>query len=357
MKTILLIEDNAFIRENTAELLELAGYAVRTAENGQLGVDLALATPPDLVVCDIMMPVLDGYGVLRRFNDTPELLGIPFIFLTAKTERLDRRQGMELGADDYLTKPFDSDELLSAVAGRLRRFAHLKADYNLRADGLLSFLQDAAQAGNLPGLPADLQPHALAAGQRVYAAGDAAPRLYFVQAGQVHTSQPDATGAATETGRYQAGEFFGYQALLAGTPHPDTATAAEATTLLYVPAADALRLLLHDPAVSRRFVRLLVSRVQEPAPMPTPALAPDDHALRKSVADVLLHLHEQQRALTPADALIQLSPDDLAALLGATPEALTRTLRELRQDGLVEVGAEFIRVQQPARLKMRREGW
>ncbi|MGI4744087.1 MAG: response regulator transcription factor, partial [Janthinobacterium lividum] len=100
MKTLLLIEDHDFIRENTAELLELAGYAVLTAENGKLGVEQALATRPDLVLCDIMMPVLDGYGVLQIFNQHPQLAGIPFIFLTAKTERADLRRGMELGADD-----------------------------------------------------------------------------------------------------------------------------------------------------------------------------------------------------------------------------------------------------------------
>src|SRR5690349_13371613 len=114
MQTILLIEDDQGIRENTAELLEMAGYAVLTADNGDAGVKQALHTRPDLVVCDIMMPVLDGYGVLQIFNQNPQLSGVPFIFLTAKTERGEQRKGMELGADDYLTKPFVKAELLSA---------------------------------------------------------------------------------------------------------------------------------------------------------------------------------------------------------------------------------------------------
>ena len=106
MKTILLIEDNPEILANTGEILEMAGYTVLLAENGKVGVKTALATRPDLVVCDILMPVLDGYGVLHIFHKNPRLAGIPFIFLTAKTEREDFRRGMELGADDYLTKPF-----------------------------------------------------------------------------------------------------------------------------------------------------------------------------------------------------------------------------------------------------------
>ena len=122
MQTILLIEDNEVIRNNTAEILELTGYTVHTAENGRIGVEKALTSKPDLVICDIMMPVLDGYGVLHIFNKNPHLLGIPFIFLSAKIDRTDQRKGMELGADDYLTKPFDEVELLSAIEGRLTRF-------------------------------------------------------------------------------------------------------------------------------------------------------------------------------------------------------------------------------------------
>jgi CRP/FNR family cyclic AMP-dependent transcriptional regulator len=121
---ILLIEDNDFIRENTAEILELTGYTVHRAENGKIGVERALADKPDLVICDIMMPVLDGYGVLHIFNKNPQLSGVPFIFLSAKVERTDFRKGMDLGADDYLTKPFDESELLSAIEGRLNRFRH-----------------------------------------------------------------------------------------------------------------------------------------------------------------------------------------------------------------------------------------
>ncbi|WP_317129144.1 response regulator [Hymenobacter sp. UV11] len=116
MLTILLIEDHPIIRENTAQLLELASYAVQTAENGELGVQLALATRPDLIICDIMMPVLDGYGVLQIFNQHPQLTGVPFIFLTAKTDQADRRRGMAFGADDYLSKPFEKADLLSAVS-------------------------------------------------------------------------------------------------------------------------------------------------------------------------------------------------------------------------------------------------
>ena len=135
MKSILVIDDNADIRENTAEILELAGYQVTTAENGKKGVEQALKSKPDVIVCDIMMPELDGYGVLHLLRKNPEAQNIPFIFLTAKTERSDFRKGMEMGADDYITKPFDDIELLNAVEARLKKADILSPNYSAGRQG------------------------------------------------------------------------------------------------------------------------------------------------------------------------------------------------------------------------------
>ena len=121
MRTILLIEDNQDIRENMAEILEMSNYKVLTAPDGKEGVALAIEHKPDLVVCDIMMPVLDGYGVIHMLQKNGDTSNIPFIFLTAKAERAEIRKGMELGADDYITKPFNGTELLSAIETRLRK--------------------------------------------------------------------------------------------------------------------------------------------------------------------------------------------------------------------------------------------
>ena len=115
MKKILLIEDNLDVRENTEEILSLANYKVFTAANGKIGVELAHTEKPDLIICDIMMPELDGYGVLHILSKNEDTARIPFIFLTAKTEKSDIRKGMNLGADDYLTKPFDDTDLLNAI--------------------------------------------------------------------------------------------------------------------------------------------------------------------------------------------------------------------------------------------------
>jgi CheY-like chemotaxis protein len=121
MKKILLIEDNDDIRENTAEILALAQYDVITAINGKECLELALKEKPDLIVCDIMMPILDGYGVLHLLSKNEETSSIPFIFLTAKADQIDFRKGMEMGVDDYVTKPFDDIQLLNAIEVRLKK--------------------------------------------------------------------------------------------------------------------------------------------------------------------------------------------------------------------------------------------
>ncbi|MEB3278117.1 MAG: EAL domain-containing protein [Lyngbya sp.] len=123
MTKILIIEDEDSIRENIAELLEIENFEVQTAANGIQGLERAKHIIPDLILCDVMMPKLDGYEVLTELRKHPETANIPFIFLTAKAERTDLRQGMNLGADDYLTKPCSSEELLEAIAARLQRNA------------------------------------------------------------------------------------------------------------------------------------------------------------------------------------------------------------------------------------------
>jgi CRP-like cAMP-binding protein/CheY-like chemotaxis protein len=350
MQTILLIEDHQVIRDNTAELLQLAGYAVHTAENGELGVKLALAERPDLVICDIMMPVLDGYGVLQIFNQNPQLAGVPFIFLTAKTERADLRHGMALGADDYLTKPFVKAELLSAVQGRLSRFQHLKPDYDLHGDGLHEFLADAQQVGNLASLSADRKAHVVRKKQDVYLEGEEPTRLYFVKSGRVKTVKTTDGGKELIVGIHGPGEFFGYLPLLQQTPHSDSAVAVDESELVYIPKDDFTELLLRNPAVSQQFVLLLAGQVSGQAEL---LLAMAYNSIRRRVADTLVNLHEQ--AGEEPNAGIQFSRDNMAAMVGTAPESLSRTLNEFRQDGLIELTPNTIRVVQLD--KLRRAQW
>jgi len=348
MKTVLLIEDNEAIRETTAELIELAGYHVQTAENGKTGVQKALQTKPDLVICDITMPVLDGYGVLHIFNKSPVLSDIPFIFLTAKSERNDFRKGMEMGADDYLTKPFNESELLSAIQGRLNRFEHIKPDHPPDNTGLSQLLDPTSQVRNLHDLSVDRRAHSVRKKQFVYSEGDEPNRIYFLKSGKVKTVRFSPDGKELVTGIYNAGSFFGYLAMLEEADYMDSAMTLEPSELVYIPKADFQQLLSTNVEVSGQFIKLLAERVDEREKQ---LLGMAYNSLRRRVADMLLKLHEEQ-----PNGIIQLLRDDLAAMIGTATESLIRTLSEFRQNGLLEfTPTGGIRVLQPQ--KLRQASW
>jgi two-component system, sensor histidine kinase and response regulator len=136
MSKILVIEDDINVRENILDLLENEGFNIIEANNGLVGLQLAQAEIPDLIICDVMMPELDGYEVLKALRQRPETAIIPLIFLTAKSEKTDFRQAMEMGADDYIFKPFTRKELLAAIACRLEKNNTIKNENQRRLDNL-----------------------------------------------------------------------------------------------------------------------------------------------------------------------------------------------------------------------------
>ncbi len=153
MKKILVIEDEEFVRENIVELLDAEGFEVIGAEDGRMGLNLAKAMVPDLILCDVMMPELDGYGVLTALRQDSILAAVPFIFLTAKAAKADLRQGMELGADDYLTKPFTRAELLGAIISRLKKQAAVQERYHTELQQAKEQLEYLIHNDSLTNLP------------------------------------------------------------------------------------------------------------------------------------------------------------------------------------------------------------
>ena len=153
MVKILLIEDEELVRENVLELLDAEGFETCCADNGRVGINIAQQENPDLILCDVMMPELDGYGVLEQVRQNPHTVTIPFIFLTAKAAKGDFRAGMELGADDYLTKPFTRAELLGAVGSQLRKKAAIAARYQSEINKTKLELEHKIRHDSLTGLP------------------------------------------------------------------------------------------------------------------------------------------------------------------------------------------------------------
>ena len=217
MKKILLIEDIDDIRINTAEILELSNYEVIVAENGKIGVEKALEHTPDLIICDIMMPVLDGFGVLHAVHKNELIKNTPFIFLTAKTERADFRKGMELGADDYITKPFSGTELLSAVESRLKRMDLLKHELLPGLEGMQHLIETSFGKDAMLQFVQGRNINKYKKKQMIYSEGNHPNRLYYIIKGKVKAYKTNEDGKELVTELFSPGDFLGYIALLEGT--------------------------------------------------------------------------------------------------------------------------------------------
>ena len=149
MTKILVIEDEKGVQDNVVDILQLEGFQVIFADNGLLGVLMARAEHPDLIICDIMMPELDGYGVLEQLRQDPDTATVPFIFLTAKADKVDLRQGMESGADDYLTKPFTPQELRQAVKVRLEKQHTMMEKYYQERERAQEYQRESQERQNI----------------------------------------------------------------------------------------------------------------------------------------------------------------------------------------------------------------
>lgn len=334
MKKILLIEDNNDIRENTAEILSLTNYKVITAEDGKAGVELALKEKPDLIICDIMMPVLDGYGVLHMLHKNPEVQHTPFIFLSAKAERTDIRKGMELGADDYITKPFSGTELLNAVESRFKKIdlsrEHLPADLH----GLSTLIKTSSGKDLLKNLSEDRNINKYKKKSQIYAEGYTPSKLFFIQKGKVRTYKTNDDGKDLVTGLYNEGEFLGYLALLEGTAYKETAEALEDTELAVIPREDFEQLMSNNVQVMQKFIQLLASNIADKEQQ---LLGLAYNSLRKKVAEALLTLLRKYKTAGDTNFTIDISRENLASVAGTATESLIRTLSEFKADKLIDI--------------------
>lgn len=335
--SILIIEDNEDIRESTAEILELASYTVFQAPNGKIGVELALKHIPDLILCDIMMPELDGFGVLHLLAKNPETSVIPFIFLTAKTERIDMRKGMEMGADDYLTKPFDEVELFNAIECRLNKKDLQKKVYSQSLEKLNTLLNCNKGNDELKKLVSERKIRQIKKKQVIYYEGDTVNGIYLVVSGNVKTIKIAADGRELLTGMYGAEQYFGVPALLAGENYRDTAEAMEDTALCLLPKEPVEQLLSKYPDVAARFIKMLANNV----------LANEEQLLqlaynsvRKRMSEVLLRLFKQN--LAGEAETLNISRDNLAGMAGMATETVSRILSDFKDEGLIERKASQI---------------
>ncbi len=332
-KTILIIEDNEEVRENLAEILELSNYHTMLAENGKVGVELALKHKPDLILCDVMMPELDGFGVLHILSKKPATADVPFIFLTAKADKGDVRKGMNLGADDYITKPFDDVELLDAIEIRLKKSERLKESFDKTREGLSSFINEARGYEALKELSNERQQTSFHRRDVIFTEGSYPRYLYFVNSGKVKLYKTNDYGKEFILAIYKEGEFFGHIELLKGEAYAASAMAMEPTELSLVPKDDFFKLLYGNKDVAARMIKMLADNVLEQEEQ---LIQLAYNSIRKRVAEALLHLKERY-AVEDSGQPISILRDDLAGMVGTAKESVIRTLTDFRKEGLIDI--------------------
>jgi CRP-like cAMP-binding protein/ActR/RegA family two-component response regulator len=341
MINILVIEDNAEVRENTAEILRLANYSVQTAINGKEGIELAQRSNPDLIICDIMMPVLDGYGVLYMLSKNESTSTIPFIFLTAKVERSDMRKGMEMGADDYLTKPFDDVELLNAIEIRLKKRALLNRDISRNTDGYFGFIEDVKGIDVLKMLSEERERRYFKKKEEVYKEGGFPKGVYFVGKGKIKIYQTNESGKELILDLHKEGDFFGYVSLIQNGKYTSSASALEDSEVYLIPKEDFFALLYKHVDVSRKFIEMLSNNIRENEQH---LINIAYHSVRKRVAEALIKLSNTYKKEDEGVFSMNVSREDLASLAGTATETVIRTLSDFKEEKLIETAAGTIKI-------------
>jgi CheY-like chemotaxis protein len=335
-KHILLIEDDATVRENTAELLELSGYQISTAANGKIGIEKATALLPDIIICDVMMPEMDGYDVLSNLSNNASTLHIPFIFLSAKTDHKDIRKGMDLGADDYLTKPFEEEDLVSAIESRLAKTAII----NQRKKA--SQQNEVKPSLNLDGFREMLRKFdtlQIKANQSVYEPGDTANRFFLVDRGVIKLHQVDDNGKELITALHKADDFFGSLVFNRPVNYKEYATALEDTVLHIIPKNELKNILQNNHQVLFDIIDILGESLDETKEQ---LLDMAYSSVQRKTAQTILLFTERLKKNKLRQ--IRISRADLAAVAGIASESLIRTLSKFKKEGIIEIEGRNIKV-------------
>jgi CRP/FNR family transcriptional regulator, cyclic AMP receptor protein len=333
-KRILVIEDNKEVRENIAEILTLSDYTVVTADNGITGVEAALKEPPDLIICDIMMPQLDGYGVLHLLGKHKETRDIPFIFLTAKSERTDFRKGMEMGADDYLTKPFDGIELLNAIGIRLKKAAGSSQKILAGITNIDEFIDRAGRSGLVQLTSEKREVYDYKKKYALYTEGQRPRILYYIVKGKVKTYKTNNDGKELITNIFNEGDFLGYAPILEEVNYRENAEVLEDSSLMSIPSADFLELVTHDSKVARQFIRLICKNVLEKE---EDLLNLAYNSLRKKCAYGLVQLIDKYKVPGDTTITLNLSRKEMAQAIGVATESFIRTMADFKEEKLIEI--------------------
>ena len=293
-----------------------------------------------------MMPELDGYGVLHLLQKNPQMRNIPFIFLTAKTERSDFRKGMEMGADDYITKPFEEIELLKAVEARLKKLELSNVPYTATHDGFVKFLKDINDAGILKSLSTEYEVHSYERKSILYSQGKKPRYLFFVVRGKVKSHRIHEDGKEYILGLFNQGDFLGYSPILKEISYDETATVIEDADIMHIPKDEFLKMLFSDITIARKFIEIMAQNQKENEER---LLNLAYSSLRKRVANALISINDKFNHGT--DRPLEISREELAQYIGTATESLIRTLSDFKSEQLIETRNSKIIIRNTSKLK------
>ena len=333
-KKILLIEDDKTVRENTAELLELSNYEVETASNGKLGVEKAKLFLPDVVVCDIMMPEMDGYQVLENLSRNETLSKVPFIFLSAKTDHKDVRRGMNLGADDYLTKPFEEEELMDAIESRLAKADILNA-YKTQP----KLTNSVHSFETLKEVFRKEKKKTFEAGSPIFESGQTSNSIYLIDKGVVKTYKLDESGKELITAIHKVNDIFGNLSFTKQSSASEFASAMEDSYVFEISIDKVKELFNEHPQVMFEFIDQLGEHLTETK---SQLMDMAYSSVRKKTAQSILLFSERLKKNKLSQ--IRISRADLAAVAGIASESLIRTLSTFKKEGIIDVEGRNIKI-------------
>jgi DNA-binding response OmpR family regulator len=338
-KTVLLIEDDRIVRENTSEILQLANYEVETADNGKTGIEIAKKIIPDIIICDVLMPVLDGYGVLQIISKNKDLEHIPFIFLTAKTLHEDLRKGMELGADDYISKPFEESELLRAIDSRLKRVEAFEQKLNINSIPDHIQKHDLNSIQNINQFLAKKRVHFFQKNESIYCKGNSSNHLFLIKEGLVKTYKINELGKELNTDFYTNGQYFGFASFVKHGSHFDNAKAITNTQLYKINKDEINAIINNNHHIIYNFMDLLAEKLMKSNER---LLVQAYGSVRKKTAETLLNLLENYPIKTANELFI--SRLNLSNTIGIPKETLARTLHDFKEEKLIEVSKKAIKI-------------
>jgi CheY-like chemotaxis protein/CRP-like cAMP-binding protein len=325
LKSILVIEDNTEVRENICEILELSGYSVASAVNGKDGIEKAIKEKPDLILCDVMMPRLDGYGVLKILRANKLTNHIPFIFLTARVNKEDFRKGMGLGADDYITKPFDDTDLLEAIEIRLTRQEENETTYS---DPGKAWYQESVVNEWIENYIKSATAQQINTKDVLYTEGSGSNHMYYVSNGLLKEVFTSDDGKSLITGLYGQHDFVGMSEVIQNQHRQTMVSAIAPTTIYAINKETILHLLSSNRILSKYFLILSHSQLAEAK---INLINQAYSSVRKKVAEAILKFDRYKID----GGGIQVSREDLSMLAGVAKETLIRTLTAFKSEKLI----------------------